>query len=169
MPLPAAWKPLRNVGTARRDRSDTAARSNAQVGRSFWSSQLTGRATRDPILFEIRCRHVLGLSKETGAPPTIEPASCLESRQCTVSSCDHAEPISCAKALYPDAFISATVQPGVEPGRKGMEVGAQAVYSQSVFPIAQRSGRRCNNPIGAMEKTEQSTPTIMRHYLRRPV
>lgn len=149
------WKSLRNVGGTGRNGSDAGPRSNAQVGRSFRSSKPTRWATCDPILLEIRCRHVLGLSEETGAPPALEPASCPDSRRCPLSPRDDAASLSCGKASCSVAFISAAIQPRVESRRTGMECGEKAVYSQSVLSIAQRSGRRGNNAAGAVEETKQ--------------
>jgi len=169
MPLPAAWKPMCDVGPAGRIGSNAAACSDTQVHRSLRCSQLTGWATCDPILSEIRCRHVLGLSQEIGAPPASEPTSCPDSGQCSLSPRDHAATLSCGKASCSVAFISATLQPGIESSRTGMEAGEKAVHSQSVLSTAQRLGRCGNCPAGVVEETEPNAPSIMRHYLSRSV
>jgi len=169
MPFPAAWKPLHNVGPRGRNGSDAAPRSDAEVRCPFRSRQSTRRATGDPILSEIRCRHVLGLSEENIAPPAIQPASCPDSRQCSLSPRDAAATLPCEKASGSLVFISAAVQPRTESRRAGMEAHETALYSQSVFSTTQRSGCRSNGPVGVVEETKPDAPTIMRHYLRRSV
>ena len=169
MPLPAAWNSLRNVGAAGRNGSDIAPRSNAEVHGSFRSRQSARRATGDPILHHIRCRHVWGLSKETGASPAGEPASCADSGQCSLSSRNHAETLPCGKAPDAIASVPSALQPRAQSRRAGMEAGEKAVYSQSILSTAQRSGRHGIGPVRSVEKTEQNATTLMRHYLSRSV
>jgi NADH:ubiquinone oxidoreductase subunit 6 (subunit J) len=104
-----------------------------------------------------------------GAPPAGEPTSCPDSGQCSLSPRDHAATLSCGKASCSIAFISATLQPGIESSRTGMEAGEKAVHSQSILSTAQRLGRRRNCAAGVVEETKPNAPTIMRHYLRRYV
>jgi hypothetical protein len=169
MPFPAAWKPLRNVGATGRNGSDADPRSDAEVRCSFRSRQSARRATGNPILSEIRCCHVLGLSEETHAPPAIEPASGPNSRQRSLSPCDDAATLPSGKASASVAFLSARIQPRTESRRAGMEAYETALYSQSVFSTTQRSGHRSNDTVGVVEESKPGAPTLMRHYLRRHV
>ncbi len=169
MPLPAAWKPLPNVGAPGRNRSDIAPRAHAEVHGSFRSRQSARRATGDPILHEIRCRHVWGLPKETGASPAGEPTSGTDSRQCSVSSCHHAATLPCRKAPDSIPTVPSAIQPRVESRRASMEVGEKTVYSQSILSTDQRSGYQGIGPVRSVEKTKQNATTFMRHYLGRSV
>ncbi len=147
MPFPAAWESLRNVGTTGRNRSDTAPRSNAEIRCSFRSRQSARRAIGNPILSEIRCRHVFGLSEETHASPAIQTASCPNSRQRSLSPCDQAETLPRGKTSGSFAFISARIQPRTESRGAGMEAYKTALYSQPVFSTTQRSGHCSNDPV----------------------
>ena len=169
MPFSATWKPLCNVGAAGRNGSDTAPRPDAKVSCSFRSRQFARRAIGNPILSEIQCRHVLGLSQKTITPPTVEPASCPHSRQRSLSPCDDAATLPCGKASNSVTFIPARVQPRPESRGAGMEAYKTSLYSQPVFSTTQRSCHCSNDPIAIVEKTKPDAPSVMRHYLRRYV
>lgn len=151
MSLSAAWKPLHNVGASGREGSDAAPCSDAKIRCSIRRRQPARRTTGDTILSEIRCHHVLGLSKEIAPAPAIEPAPCPDSRQCSLSPRHSASTLSCGKAQCSIALISSAIQPRVESSGKGLEAGEKAMYTQSILSAAQRSDRGCNTTARAVE------------------
>ena len=169
MPLPAAWVAMSNVGAARGQGSDFAARANAQVHCLFWRSQSAHRQIRPSHVLGFQCRDVPAVSRAVAASSNPSASHDYRARQRSLSSRRPPGSILAPALCSVATALLAALQPATRLDRARMEADPPVGNSQPLLSNARSGGGGGQHMLQPLAAAEFSLTKTMLHYLGRPV
>jgi len=169
MPLPATWFAMSDVGAARRQGSDSAARADTQVHCLLWRGQSAHRQVRPADVRGLQCRDVQTVSRAVAASSNPGPSHDHCARQCSLPSCRPFGSVPAQACSRTATAVFAALQPAARPDRARLEADSPIGNSQPLLPDTPAGGRGSQRMLQSLAAAEFCLATTMLHYLRRHV
>lgn len=169
MPFPTTRHSQPYVGAARGQGPRGCPRTNSTLHRVLRGHVPPQRPIGHQSYAKVQCRHLCRFLTPHYPIPTSKQAHGPDLGQCSVSSCQNPYAVASQASEITHAAVSATLQPGTQSNRAGLETGTPPGNPQSIL-LSTRGSRRCRQgTLCIMGIPKFTTAPLMRHYLRRCV